>query len=107
MGLIYVRYELLRTLRNRRFVIFSFVFPLVLYLAFISADRHVKLAGVPFPLYYMIAMAGFGALIAAISIGPRISVERQMGWTRRMRLTRCRCGITLRRRSWLAIWWPV
>lgn len=87
MGLIYVRYELLRTLRNRRFVIFSFVFPLVLYLAFASTDRHAKLGGVPFPLYYMIAMAGFGALIAAISIGPRISAERQMGWTRQMRIT--------------------
>ena len=87
MGLLDVCYELLRTLRNRRFVIFSFVFPLVLYVAFTSADRHDKLGGVPFPLYYMIAMAGFGALIAAISIGPRISVERQMGWTRQMRLT--------------------
>jgi ABC-2 type transport system permease protein len=87
MGFLYVRYEIRRTLRNRRSVVFSFVFPLILYLALTSANRNSKLGGVPFPLYYMIAMAGFGALIAAISIGPRISVERQMGWTRQMRLT--------------------
>ncbi len=87
MGGLYLRAELQRTLRNRRFVIFSFIFPLTLYIAFTSADRHYRVGGVPFPLYYMIAMASFGALIAAISIGPRISAERQMGWTRQMRIT--------------------
>jgi ABC-2 type transport system permease protein len=87
MGGRYVKAELQRTLRNRRFVIFSFIFPLILYIAFTSPDRHDKIGGVPFPLYYMIAMASFGALIAAVSIGPRISTERQQGWTRQMRLT--------------------
>jgi hypothetical protein len=30
-GLVYARYELLRTFRNRRFFVFSFGFPLALY----------------------------------------------------------------------------
>jgi ABC-2 type transport system permease protein len=86
VGALYLRLEVLRTLRNRRFVIFSFVMPLILYVAFVGPNRHHDLGGVPFPLYYMIAMASFGALIAAISIGPRISSEREAGWTRQMRI---------------------
>jgi ABC-2 type transport system permease protein len=87
MGITYIRLELMRTLRNRRFMIFSFIFPLILYFSFVQPNRHATVDQVPFPLYYMIAMAGFGALISAISIGPRISAERQMGWTRQMRIT--------------------
>ena len=38
---VYARYELPRTFRNRRFFIFSFGFPLVLYYAIAGPNRHV------------------------------------------------------------------
>jgi ABC-2 type transport system permease protein len=85
--LTYVRYEVLRTIRNRRFLIFSLIFPLILFLAVAGAHRHVKLDGISFPLYYMTGMAAWGAMTAVISSGARIAQERQVGWTRQLRIT--------------------
>ena len=42
--LTYLRYEVLRTWRNRRFLIFSLVFPLILFLAIAGPHRHVTLS---------------------------------------------------------------
>ena len=45
-GALYLRYELLRAFRNRRFFIFSLGFPLVLYWLIASPQRHERdLAG--------------------------------------------------------------
>lgn len=89
----YVRYEILRTFRNRRFLIFSLGFPLVLLLAVGGANQHAKILGISFPLYYMAGMAGFGTMMAIISSGTRISVERQVGWTRQLRITPLRTAV--------------
>ncbi len=35
----------------------------------------------------MVAMAGYGAMIGALSIGARIAAEREVGWNRQLRLT--------------------
>jgi ABC-2 type transport system permease protein len=83
----YLRLEIVRTLRNRRFLIFSLGFPLVLLLAFAGPNEHRKLEGIPFPLYYMAGMAAWGTMTAVISGGARISAERSLGWTRQMRIT--------------------
>jgi ABC-2 type transport system permease protein len=87
VNLIYVRYEVLRTIRNRRFLIFSLVFPLILFLTIAGAHRHVRLDGIGFPLYYMTAMAAWGAMTSVISAGARIAAERSEGWTRQLRIT--------------------
>ena len=86
-NLTYIRYEVLRTVRNRRFLIFSLIFPLILFLAVAGAHRHIKLDGISFPLYYMTGMAAWGAMTAVISSGARIAQERQVGWTRQLRIT--------------------
>jgi ABC-2 type transport system permease protein len=86
-GLTYVRYEVLRTVRNRRFLIFSLVFPLVLFLAIAGAHRTAKADGIGLPLYYMTGMAAWGSMTAVISSGARIAQERQVGWTRQLRIT--------------------
>ncbi len=83
----YVRLEILRTVRNRRFFIFSLVFPLVLYLAVVGANRHTHVEGIPFSLYYLTGMVAFGTMIAQLSSGGRIAAERTAGWTRQMRIT--------------------
>lgn len=86
----YTRYELLRTFRNRRFFIFSLVFPLILYFVIAAPNRNVHNfggSGTPAPLYYMVSLAGFGAMTAVLSSGARIAAERTAGWNRQLRIT--------------------
>jgi ABC-2 type transport system permease protein len=88
--LIYTRYELLRTFRERRLFIFSFGFPLILYYVIAAPNRHVvhyNGTGISLPLYYMVGLASFGTMMAAMSAGFRIAGERQAGWTRQLRIT--------------------
>ncbi len=83
----YLRYELLRTIRNRRFLIFSLIFPLILFLTIAGDNRHLSIDGIGFPLYYMTGMAAWGSMTAVISSGGRIAQERSVGWTRQLRIT--------------------
>jgi ABC-2 type transport system permease protein len=83
----YTRYELLRTFRNRRFLILSLGFPVVLYFAVAGSNRHVHVEGLSFPLYYMVGMASFGTMGAMLSSGARISAERAVGWNRQLRIS--------------------
>ena len=78
----YTRFELLRTFRNRRFFIFSLVFPLVLYFLIAGPNRHdndFANSGVSAPLYYMVGLASFGTMTAMLSSGARIATEREVG----------------------------
>ena len=89
-GLLYTRFELMRAFRNRRFFIFSFGFPLVLYFLIAAPQRNThNLAGtgISAPLYYMAGLASFGTMASMISSGARIAGERQAGWTRQLRIT--------------------
>lgn len=83
----YARYELLRTLRNTRFFLFSLGFPLILFLLVAGPNRHAQLGGIPFPVYYMSGMAAWGTMAAVIAGGARIAAERSIGWNRQLRLT--------------------
>jgi ABC-2 type transport system permease protein len=86
----YIRFEVLRMLRNRRFFAFSIGFPLVLYFLIAGPNRNehnLGGTGIDAPLYFMIGLAAFGAMNSVISGGARISVERTAGWTRQLRLT--------------------
>lgn len=83
----YLRYEVLRTFRNRRFLGFSLGFPLALFYLIAGTNRHAQLGGVSFPLYYMTGMVAWGTMIAVVSTGGRLAGERQVGWIRQMRIT--------------------
>jgi ABC-2 type transport system permease protein len=84
----YLTYELKRTFRNRRFFFFSLAFPLLLFLTVGGSQRDTQIApGVPFLEYYMVGMAGWGAMTAVLAGGARISMERAAGWVRLLRLT--------------------
>ena len=74
-------------LRNRRFLILSLTFPLVLYLVIAGGNRHQHFDGAAFPLYFMTGMAALGTMSAVISSGAVIAAERSVGWTRQMRIT--------------------
>jgi ABC-2 type transport system permease protein len=86
----YVRYELLRTFRNRRFVVLSLGFPLVLYFLIAGPNRNVDDlggSGLAAPLYFMVGLAAFGTMNAMLGAGARIAAERSVGWNRQLRLT--------------------
>src|SRR6202453_1323169 len=90
MPLLYVRCELLRTLRNRRFFLLSLGFPLILFFAIAGPNRNVRDldgSGISFPLYYMVGMAAFGTMSAMLSCGGGIAAERAVGWNRQLRIT--------------------
>ena len=87
---VYTRYELLRTLRNRRFFILSLGFPLLLYFLIASPNRHTQNfanTGISAPLYFMVGLAAFGTMSAMLSCGARIAAERAVGWNRQLRIT--------------------
>ena len=87
---VYTRYELLRTFRNRRFLLFAFGFPLVLYVLIAAPNRHVhdlNGSGLSAPLYFMVGLLAFGTMTAMLSSGARIAAERAVGWNRQLRIT--------------------
>jgi len=86
----FVRYELIRNLRNRRFFVFTIGFPLALYVLIAAPNRHEESlagSGIPAPLYFMVGLAALGTMNAVVGGGARIAFERVSGWTRQLRLT--------------------
>jgi len=92
MSAVHFRYEVLRTLRNRIFYGVTLALPLVLFYGIASSQRHGTFNGVSFPLYFMTAMAVYGAMFAVVSPGARIARDRSGGWTRQLRVTPLRPG---------------
>ena len=84
-----IRLEILRTLRNKRYLMFTVLYPALLYVFFISAYSGGSVAGgVPAKSYFMVSMATFGAVGAVLTgSAQRISLERKSGWVRQLRLT--------------------
>jgi ABC-2 type transport system permease protein len=86
----YVRYELARTFRNRRFFVFSLGIPVILYLTIAGPNRSehdLGGTGIPAPLYFMVGLTAFGTMNAVLAAGGRIAGERTVGWNRQLRLT--------------------
>jgi ABC-2 type transport system permease protein len=78
--------EIRRLRRNRRYLILTIGFPVVLYLL-VGKDTSIAY-GVQFKAFYMVSMATFGALSGAFNNNTiRISQERKEGWIRQLRLT--------------------
>ena len=88
MNTTYLLFDLKRTLRNRRVMIFSILMPLVLFLVFgMNLTGQSMDSGMSAAAYVMISMAMFGSMSAAMSIGGAIATERDGGWNRTLRLT--------------------
>jgi ABC-2 type transport system permease protein len=81
--------ELRRLVRNRRTVIFTFVFPPLFFVLFgTSAGNRTETVGAGNVTgYIMISMAVYGAMLSTTSGGAMVSVERAAGWSRQLRLT--------------------
>lgn len=83
----YLRFELLRTVRNRQMFVFSIGMPVLLFALIALPNRHEKLAGAPFATYYMVGMIAWGSMAAVVAGGARIAMERSSGWNRQLRTT--------------------
>ena len=85
----YLRLEIRRSLRDVRFIVLVMAWPVGAYLLFSTVFGNSGGAeGLSPKVGIMVAMACFGAIGAALNAtGPRIAVERQVGWLRQLRLT--------------------
>jgi ABC-2 type transport system permease protein len=84
---VYARYDMRRLFRNRRFLIFTVAFPLLLFLFIANSNKSTKLEGIPFPVYYLTGMVAWGTMNAVSAAGGIIAFERSVGWTRQLRIT--------------------
>ena len=90
-ALAFLRLEILRVARNRRYLLLTLGFPLFFYLLntrIESAVSRGRIDGIAWPVYFMIGMAVFGSVGASFSVGgQRLAAERASGWTRQLRIT--------------------
>ena len=84
MSVGYLVLELRRTMRSTRFLIFTIVFPVVLFLLYASIFGGDESAAVG---VLMVNMTAYGAMSGALFAGSRVAVERAAGWQRQLRLT--------------------
>jgi ABC-2 type transport system permease protein len=85
-----IKLEIIRTLRNRKFMFFSVIYPAVLFLVIAGPQGSGNVPGTALSLsaFYMVAMASFGALTAVLmGNSEKIAKEREKGWVRQLRLT--------------------
>ncbi|MFC5530811.1 ABC transporter permease [Cohnella yongneupensis] len=81
--------ELLRTVRNRRFVIFSVIMPVIFYFIFTNTvPSDTKVGNVDWSSYYLMSMTVYGIVGASLtSFAQRLSKERTQGWLSLLRIT--------------------
>ena len=90
--LAYLRLEVRRSLRNRRYLVFTIVFPVLLYVLYTAvvptgSDPNATLDGLTWPVYFLVSMAAYGAIGAAMSQAVPVATERRQGWARQLRVT--------------------
>jgi ABC-2 type transport system permease protein len=89
--LAYLRLEIRRSLRNRRYLLFTIVFPVLLYVMYTAVvptgDPGATLDGLTWPVYFLVSMAAYGAIGAAMSQAVPVATERRQGWARQLRVT--------------------
>jgi len=87
----YLRLEVLRMVRDRRFVFFTMAVPVAFYLLFAATSHGAgrdAATGLTAQVYLMVSMAAYGAIGAALTTtGSRLAAERQTGWLRQLRAT--------------------
>ncbi|GGU42110.1 ABC transporter [Streptomyces albospinus] len=85
-----IKLEIVRALRNKKFMFFSVIYPPALYLIIAGGADSKPIPGMKLDmgLYYMVSMAAFGAMTAVLlGNSERIAKEREQGWVRQLRLT--------------------
>ncbi|OTW69559.1 ABC transporter permease [Bacillus thuringiensis serovar roskildiensis] len=79
--------EILRTFRNKLFIFFSLLMPVMFYYIFTNVVQ-VPQNGNEWKAHYLISMTSFSIIGTALfSFGVRLSEERQKGWAQLLRIT--------------------
>jgi len=86
----YIKHEVRRTFRNRKFFLFSLAIPLGLYYLMSLGHQNERIGVMKQGEYYMVSLAVWGAVTAVVAAGSRIAAERDAGWNRLLRLTALR-----------------
>jgi ABC-2 type transport system permease protein len=87
-ALIMTRTEITRVLRNKRYMVFTLMLPVLMYLVIGVHKDHLDNTDTTVNVYYMISMATLGAFSGALMGNAiRISTEKKSGWIRQLRLT--------------------
>jgi ABC-2 type transport system permease protein len=82
----FLRFEIVRSLRNVRFIVFIAGFPVLLYLVY--ARQHGISQGLPVAALLMVSMAVWSGMGSAMfATGPQLAKERQNGWMRQLRVS--------------------
>jgi ABC-2 type transport system permease protein len=94
----FARFEIRRTLRDSRFLLFLVAMPALLYLLLAGFTGTSHIDGLPAPAAFMVAMMCYAAIgSACYAIGPPLAAERASGWIRQLRI------MPLPGTSWLAV----
>ena len=87
----YLKLEIRRVFRDRRFVSLTVGIPVVFYLLWsgiFAGDGDETSTGLSPQVYLLVSMASFGAIGAALNAtGARLAAERQTGWLRQLKVT--------------------
>jgi len=89
----FLRLEFRRAFRNRRYVLFAVAFPTVFYLLYTgvlskaAADADAPVGGTVWRTYFMVSMAAYAAIGAALGGAVVIAQDRASGWARQLRVT--------------------
>jgi ABC-2 type transport system permease protein len=82
----FLRFEIVRSLRNFRFLIFIVAFPVLIYL--IYARQHGSSQGLTLAAILMVSMAVWSGMGSAMfATGPQLARERASGWMRQLRVS--------------------
>jgi ABC-2 type transport system permease protein len=94
----YARFEIRRTLRDARFVLFLVAMPAMLYLLLSGFSGTGTEDGLAAPAAFMVAMMCYATIgSACYAIGPPLAQERASHWMRQLQI------MPLRGTSWLAV----
>jgi len=82
----FLRFEIVRTLRNVRFIVMLIAFPVLLYL--IYGKQHGTSQGLTVASLLLVSMAVWSGMGSAMfASGPQLARERQNGWMRQLRVS--------------------
>jgi ABC-2 type transport system permease protein len=82
----FLRFEIIRSLRNVRFLVMLIAFPVLIYL--IYAKQHGSAEGLTVATLLLVSMAVWSGMGSAMfATGPQLAKERQSGWMRQLRIS--------------------
>jgi ABC-2 type transport system permease protein len=83
------QFEAVRALRNRQFIFFSVLMPLIFYFIFVKVNGgNMQVEGTAWKAYFLMSMAAFSVVGSSMfGLAGRVAFERTQGWLRLVQTT--------------------